>query len=190
MSTLIALAQGIETDYQGDIAGSVKVCRPNMASPIAEGNLPYIRETIGVPDSQAAGIVYGYFLVKAQTGLAGDFSILQVGMMMERDNPSSYALLIEGKTNLDNYKSYYRPFETESDNLWTHVLNYFRDVRELVFIEKIDIEIGTPVYGHVKGQRLIGDGGATEFESRTETWIFKAEYPWGTPGNIVSWRQY
>jgi hypothetical protein len=189
MSTLIVLAQGIETDYQGEIAGSVKVCRPNMAAPIGAGNLPYIRETIGVPDSQAAGVVYGHFLVKAQTSLAGDFSILQVGMMSERDNVNSYALLNEGKIALDGYKSFYRPFESEVDNLWTHVLNYFRDVRDLVFVRKIDIQISTPVYGHVSGQRLIGDGGAVETESRNETWVFRASYPWGTPGNIVSWRE-
>ena len=189
MSTLIVLAQGIETDYQGDITGSVKVCRPDMATAIGETNLPYIRETIGVPDSTAAGIVYGNFLIKAQTSLSGDFVILNIGCMMERDNVNSYALLVEGKTQLDNYKSIYRPFSSESDNLLTHVLNYFATTRGLLFAKKLDIIIGTPVYGHVQGQRVIGDGGETEFESSNETWIFRATYPWGTAGNIVSWRE-
>jgi hypothetical protein len=189
MSTLIELGLAIENDYKGDIATSVKVCRPNMAAPISASNLPYIRETIGVPDSQAAGVVYGYFMVKGQTSLSGDYAILNVGCMMERDNPASYSLLAEGKVVLDNYKSFYRPFETESDNLLTHILNYFRDVRNLIFVKKINIQIGTPVYGNVQGIRLIGDGGATEFDSRSETWVFKAVYPWGTSGNITSWKQ-
>jgi hypothetical protein len=189
MSTLIELGQAIENGYKGDIATSIKVCRPNMSAAISISNLPYIRETIGVPDSQAAGIVYGYFLVKAQTSLDGDFVILNIGCMMERDNAASYSLLVEGKIALDNYKSYYRPFETETDNLLTHILNYFRDVRELVFVKKINIQIGTPVYGSVQGLRLIGDGGAVETESRSEVWTFKAFYPWGTPGNITSWKQ-
>jgi len=188
MSTLIDLAQGIETDYQGDISGSVKVCRPNMAAAIGAGNLPYIREVIGVPDSQAAGVVYGYFLVKAQTSLSNDFAILEVGCIYDRDNASSYSIAGSGRTVLDNYKSYYRPFASESDNLLTHVLNYFATERDLLFAEKIDITIGTPVYGHVQGQHVVGDG-ITGTGCYSETWVFQATYPWGTPGNIISWKE-
>jgi len=189
MSTLIDLAQGIETDYQGEISGSVKVCRPNMAAAIGAGNLPYIREMIGVPDSQAAGIVYGYLLVKAQTSLSSDFSILQVGVMFERDNANSYSILADGRVILDVYKSTYRPFSSESDNLLTHVLDYFADTRNLLFAKKLDIQIGTPVYGHVQGQKAIGDGIGEDDTALSETWVFQATYPWGTPGNIISWKE-
>jgi hypothetical protein len=189
MSTLVSLATGIETDYQGDIPDSIKVCRPDMSVAISDTNLPYIHETIGVPDSTAAGIVYGNFLVKAQTSLSNDFVILNVGCMMEKNNDNSYSLLVGGKTTLDNYKSFYRPFSTESDNMWTHVLNYFRDTRGLVFVKKISIVIDTPVIGQINGLHLIGDGGAVEITSNNENWTFKASYPWSTPGNIVSWRQ-
>lgn len=189
MATLIALAQGIETDYQGEISGSVKVCRPNMSEAIGSSNLPYIREMIGIPDSQASGIVYGYLLIKAQTNLSGDFVILYVGVMFERDNSNSYSLLVDGRVALDNYKSVYRPFTSESDSLLTYVLDYFANTRGLLFAKKIDIQIGTPVYGHVQGQKTVGDGVGENDTALSETWVFQASYPWGTPGNIVSWKE-
>jgi hypothetical protein len=186
MATLLQIAQGIETDYCGDTANSVQALRPQMGQPLSAGNMPFFKEVGAVADFLLMGIVRGYLLVKAQTGAAGDISVLQIDCVKKEDN-TLCIVTTEGRKVLDDYKKYYRPFDSENDNLWTHVLNYFRTTRSLRFVVKIDIYVGTPVYGRVNGLRFIGDG-VTDPQSVNEYWAFEATYPWGTPGNIKSWK--
>lgn len=187
MSTLIQIAQGIESDYQGDTVGSVKVCRPQMGQPISAGNAPFFRETGSVQEMQESGLYQGYLIVKAQINSAGDMATLNVGCVGDVDS-SSYSISVDGRTALDNYKKHYRPFNTENDNLWALVLDYFATTRGLRFIEKLEIQVGTPVYGKVNGLNFVGDGGAEDHSALNEFWAFEATYPWATPGNIRSWK--
>jgi hypothetical protein len=156
-----------------------------MNQPIGESNVPYFRESGGVQEMIEAGMKQGYLIVKAQTLSSGDVIALNVRCVADNDS-GSYSVTSEGRKDLEDYKKYYRPFNSENDNLWSHVLDYFKNTRGLVVVSKIDIFVGTPVYGHVQGTRLIGDG-ITNTESRSENWVFQASYPWGTPGNIKSW---
>lgn len=185
MATLIQLAQAIESDYAGDTAGSVKVCRPDMNQPISASNLPFFHESGSNQENTDTGIKPGSMKVRAQTTVSGDVTIVDVQCIADT-NADSCTLTVDGRNALENYKKYFRPYDSENDNLWTHVLNYFKNTRGLVVVSKIDIFVGTPVYGHVHGTRLIGDGVDT-FESKDENWLFEARYPWGTEGNIKSW---
>lgn len=185
MATLIALAQGIETEYSkpGDNI-LVKVCRPQMAQPIGSGNLPYVRETNAYNDRLTSGLILGYFLVKAQINSDGDFAILNVNCSGDYDT-SEYSLTDEGRKTLEDYRSYNRPFGTEFDSLWSAVVTHFASVRDLIFIKRIDYVDGTPVYGHINGLRLVGDG-ETGTESFNEYWAWQATY--GAGWTIKSWK--
>jgi len=184
MATLIELAEQIETDYAGDIAGSVKVCRPQMSQILSESNLPYLHIVDG--DSSATGIVQGSLSVKSQTGTS-DFTILTVSCLADFDS-SNYSLSADGKKTLTDYKQGFRPIDSEYDNLWPNVVDHFQTVRNLINLKRLNvIAPGTPVYGQVTGLHLIGDG-LEDTRSATEYWAFEATYPWGTPGNILSWK--
>lgn len=183
--TLIQLAQAIETEYSkpGDNI-LVKVGRPNMNEAIGAGNAPYFRETGSVQDEQASGILQGYIIVKAQINMDGDFAILNAGCVADIDT-GAYSLTAEGRKALEDYRSYYRPFGTELDSLWDAVMTHFTSVRDLIFIKRIDYIDGTPVYGHVNGLRLVGDG-QTTYESYNEYWAFEATYAAGW--TVKSWK--
>jgi hypothetical protein len=185
MATLIQVAQGIESDYS-DAGASiyVKVCRPLMNQPIGAGNEPYFRETGGVSEMQDSGLYQGYLIVKAQTNAGGDYAILNVGCIGDVDT-DAYSLTAEGRKTIEDYRQYYRPFGTELDSLWAAVVTHFESVRNLRDIKRIDYMAGTPVYGHVNGRRLVGDG-VTGTESYNEYWFYEATY--GAGWTIKSWK--
>lgn len=185
MSTLIQMAQAIETEYSkpGDNI-LVKVGRPNMNAAIGAGNAPYFREVGSVTEEQASGMLKGYVIVKAQINTDADFAVINVGCVADIDT-GAYSLTAEGRKALDDYLSFYRPFGTEFDSLWAAVITHFTTVRDLIFIKRIDYIDGTPVYGHVNGLRLVGDGQTTT-EAYNEFWAFEATY--GAGWAIKSWK--
>jgi hypothetical protein len=185
MATLIELAQAIETEYSkpGDNI-LVKVCRPQMSQPIGAGNLPYFRETGSVTEETSSGLLQGYMIVKAQTNEGEDFAILNAGAVADIDT-DAYSLTEPGRKALEDYRSFYRPFGTEFDSLWAAIITHFTSVRNLRFIKRIDYINGTPVYGHVNGLRLVGDG-VTGTEAFNEFWAYEATY--GAGWTIKSWK--
>jgi hypothetical protein len=185
MSTLIGLAQQIETTYTLDTPNSVKVCRPDLGLSMDGTNLPYTQVVSSNLDS---GVETGSLYVKAQTSSAGAFTILQVGYIMNLGDSSSYSLSVDGDKALQDYKRGFRPLDPEYDSLWLTVVDHFSTVRNLIFITRLDvIAPATPVTGKITGFHLIGDG-VTDVAASNEYWLFEASYPWGTPGNIKSWK--
>ena len=186
MPTALALASGIESVFSGNEANSVKICRPDMGSPLGAGNMPYRRVISN--DSTSTGVELGTILVKAQTDETSEFTLLTVGYMMEVGNSSSYQLTVDGKKILKDYQKTYRPFASENNNMWNEVVNDFETQRNLVFVDRLEINAdGTDYIGKVTGFHLVGDG-VTNTDSRNEFWIFKAVPSWTTPGNIKSWK--
>jgi hypothetical protein len=185
MATLIELAQAIETEYSkpGDNI-LVKVGRPNMNTAIGAGNVPYFRETGSVTEETLSGMLQGYLIVKAQINTDADYAMLNVGAVADIDT-GAYSLTAEGRKALEDYRSYYRPFGTEFDSLWAAIITHFSTVRDLIFIKRIDYIDGTPVYGHVNGLRLVGDG-ETGTEAYNEFWAFEATYD--ASWTVKSWK--
>lgn len=184
MSTLIELAQAIETEYTDGTNAVVKVARPDMNSAIGASNVPYFKETGSVTGEQASGMLQGYTFVKAQINTDGDFAMLIVGIVADIDT-GAYSLTAAGRKVLEDYRSFYRPFGTEFDSMWAAVITHFESVRNLRFIKRIDYWDGNPVYGHVNGLRLVGDG-VTTFEAYNEFWAYEATYSAGW--TIKSWK--
>jgi hypothetical protein len=186
MPTALQLASTIESSLSDEVANSVKVCRPDMESPLGTGNPPYRRITSS--DSSSTGVELGEILVKAQTDETSEFTLLSVGYMMEVGNNSSYQLTLTGKRVLTDYQKTYRPFDSENNNMWNFVVDHFETQRNLAFVDRLEIfKDGTNYIGKVTGFHLVGDG-MTNTDSRNEFWIFKATPPWDSSGNIKSWK--
>jgi hypothetical protein len=186
MATFLALANGIES-LSGEVAGSVKICRPDMSSPIGIGNTPYHKVISN--DSTSTGVEIGEILVKVQTNEVSEFTLLPIGYLMELGEPTSYQLTMSGKKALIDYKKTYRPFDSEDNNLWNEVVDHFTTNRNMVYVTRLEIDVdGTSsAIGKVTGFHLIGDG-ISNTDSRNEFWIFKATAPWDSSGNIKSWK--
>jgi hypothetical protein len=158
-----------------------------MSAALSVLNAPTIVRDL-ISNEEAALIGVQTQIIKAKC-LVDDTNCIVLDLIISHDydDANSYSLTIDGKIQLDTYMRTYRPTPSESDNLWNYVVAHFLNVRSLRFLDKVDYIDGTPVRGKVHGVRYEGDG-LTTTQAYSETWAFEATYPWGTAGNIKSWK--
>jgi hypothetical protein len=151
MSTALQLAQAIETQFTFGGVVTLSICRPNMTTPLAAGNLPYVHALNDAAEQAATGVIQNEFWALIRTVEDNSYDLIKGITFNQAYGTTTVFITAAAKAILDNVLSVNHPAGTEFNGLWTAIVAHLVNTRQALepTIQRIRFMNTTPVYGRV-----------------------------------------